>query len=178
MHSTLFISAIILGVVLVFIILFIALHKQSHNKKLAKQKVIFADIVWKNKLEISEKETINSYLLAIDKINFALLYINFSEQKEEVTIIDLWNIKTVKVITEDNAVYEQRKGKAVLIDKQINKLQLEVTLVDSQPINLVLYQYKDGLQNLNEIKKRANYWAGIINGAVKELSQSAKRISQ
>jgi hypothetical protein len=70
MHSTLFIAAIILGAVLVFIILFIVLHKRSDNKKLAMQKVIFADIVWKNKFEISQKEIINDYLLAIDKINF------------------------------------------------------------------------------------------------------------
>jgi hypothetical protein len=176
MYSTLFIAAIILGAVFGFIILFVVLHRQSHNKKLAKQKVIFADIVWKNKFEISEKESIGNYLLAIDKINFVLLYINFSDAKEEMTIVDLWNIKTVKVTTEDNAIYEQRKGKAVLIDKQINKLQLEVTLVGNQSVNLVLYQYKDGLQDLMAIKRRANYWVEMINNAVKELPHPAKQI--
>jgi hypothetical protein len=176
MHSTLFIAAIILGAVLVFIILFIVLHKRSDNKKLAMQKVIFADIVWKNKFEISQKEIINDYLLAIDKINFVLLYVNFSEPKEEVVIIDLWNIRTVKFMTEDNNVHGERKGKAVLVDKQVNKLQLEVVLVDNEKINLVLYQYKDGVQDLIAIKTRANYWAGIINSAVKELPHAVKQM--
>jgi DNA/RNA-binding domain of Phe-tRNA-synthetase-like protein len=79
-------------------------------------------------------------------------------------------------MTEDNNVHGERKGKAVLVDKQVNKLQLEVVLVDNEKINLVLYQYKDGVQDLIAIKTRANYWAGIINGAVKELPHAVKQM--
>lgn len=178
MSSALFTAAIVLGAVFIFIIGFILLHKKGHNKKLGRQNTVFADIVWKNKLEISEKETINDYLLAIDKINFVLLYINFGEQKKEVALIDLWNIKTVKVTTEYNSIYEQRKGKQVLIDKQVNKLQLEVTLAENQKTNLVLYEYKDGMRDFLYIKSRANHWAAIINSAIKELPHSSKQISR
>lgn len=177
MSSALFTAAIVLGALFFFIIFFILLHKKGHNKKLARQKTIFADIVWKNKLEISERETINDYLLAIDKINFVLLYVNFGGQKEEVALIDLWNIKTVKVTTEDNSIYEQRKGKAVLIDKQVNKLQLEIALAENQKTNLVLFEYKDGMQDFINIKQRANYWSQLINNSVKELPQSLRQIA-
>jgi hypothetical protein len=88
MSSTLFTAAIILGAVFIFIIGFSLLHRKRHNKKLAGQKAVFTDIVWKNKLEIAEKETVNDYLLAIDKINFVLLYINFSNEKEEPILLD------------------------------------------------------------------------------------------
>lgn len=172
MTSTLFTAAIILGAVFIFIIFFSFLHKRGNNKKVAQQKLVFADIVWKNKLQISEKQSINNYLLAIDRINFALLYINFSSAKEEVVLIDLWKIRTVKVTTENNSVYEQRKGKSVLVDKQVNKLQLEITMIDNQPTaNLVLFEYRDGMQDFLKIKGYANHWAQLINKEVKELPQ-------
>lgn len=179
MTSALFTAAIILGTLFIFIILFILLHKKGSNKKLVKQKLVFADIIWKNKLEIIERETINNYLLALDKVNFILLFIDFSQSKEEVVLTDLWQIKTVKVTTEDNSVYEQRKGKSVLVDKQVSQLQLEITLVDNQPkMNLVLYEYKDGMHEFVHIKSRADYWSHLINKAVLELPHPSKKNSK
>ncbi|MCW3110069.1 MAG: hypothetical protein JWQ09_4575 [Segetibacter sp.] len=179
MNETLFIAAIILGAIFLFIILFVLLHKRGHNKKIARQKIVLADIIWKNKLELAVQETINSYLLALDKVNFILLYINFSNEKEEVVLIDLWQVRTVKVTTEDNSIYEQRKGKSVLVDKQVSKLQLEITSVDvEQKTNLVLYEYKDGMQNFVEIKRRADYWCQLINKAVQELPHPSKQSSK
>jgi len=175
MTSTLFTAAIILGAIFIFIVFFIALHKKKHNKKLEKQKVIFTDLVWKNKLEISEKENINSYLLALDKINFVLLYIHFKEEKEEVELIDLWRIKAARAVNEDNSIYEQKKGKSLLVDKQITKIQLEVLLHDMTKVNLALYEYQEGIQDYMFIRRRANYWAEMINSQIKELPQSIKK---
>jgi len=155
MSSTLFTAAVIIGAVFIFIIGFVLLHKKRHNKKLAKQKSVLDDVIWKNKLEIVEQESINNYVLAIDRVNFVLLYIHFGNEKEEVGLIDLWQIRAVKVSTEDNSIYEQRKGKTILVDKQVSKLQLELTSVEVQAkTNLVLYEYKDGMQNFVEIKKK------------------------
>jgi hypothetical protein len=176
MSSAILTAAIILGAVFLFIIFFILLHKKGSDKKLSRQKVIFADVVWKNKLEISEHETVNDVLIAIDKINFVLLYINFSSAKEEVSLIDLWTIKSVNVTTEDNCIYEQRKGKSVLIDKQVNKLQLELTLKENQKTCLILYEYQNGMHNFINIKQRANYWSQLINNSVKELPQHSRKI--
>ncbi|GEO07810.1 hypothetical protein [Segetibacter aerophilus] len=179
MNETLFITAIILGAIFLFIILFILLHKRGQNKKTAQQKILLADVVWKNKLQLLLQETINNYLLAVDKVNFILLYIDFGNEKEEVVLIDLWQVKTIKVTTEDNSIYEQRKGKSVLVDKQVSKLQLELTLIDEQQKkNLVLYEYKDGMQNLMEIKRRADYWCQLINKAVKELPHPSTQSSK
>ncbi|WP_018614658.1 hypothetical protein [Segetibacter koreensis] len=177
MSSTLLIAAIILCTVFFFIIVFISLHRKGNNKKIARQKAAFADCVWKNKLEISEKETINDYLLALDEANFVLLYMNLSQEKEEAALIDLWKINTVNVTTEDTYVYEQRKGKPVQVDKLVSKLQIQVTLVDSQiKANLVLYEYKDGMKDFSFIRKRADYWCQIINKAVQELPHPSKLI--
>ena len=175
MSSTLLIAAIILSTVFFFIIVFILLHQKAHNKKIAKQKAVFAGYVWKNKLEISEKETINDYLLALDDANFVLLYLNLRQEKEEAALIDLWQIKTVNVNTEDTCVYEQRKGKSVQVDKLVSKLQMQVTLVDSQKkADLVLYEYKDGMKDFEHIRKRTDYWCQIINKALQELPHPSK----
>lgn len=170
MSETLFTATIILGAISILIFFFVLIHKKGHNKKIAKQKVVLADIIWKNKLEIVVQETIKNYLLAIDKVNFVLLYINFGKEKEEVVLVDLWQIKAVKVTTEDNSIYEQRKGKTVLIDKQVSKLQLELALADVQAkSSLILYEYKDGMQDFVEIKRSANYWCDLISKALQEL---------
>ena len=137
---------------------------------MAIQQNLVAEIISKNKLEIAEKELINNHLLAIDKINFMLLYVNLRNPKEEAVLIDLWQIKTVKISTEDNSYYEQKKGKSVLVDKQVSKLQIQVTLIDGQSVaDLVLYEYKNALEDFIYIKKRADHWCHLINKAVEEL---------
>jgi len=89
MVPTLLPALVILGIVILVVMLFSMVHKKTQNKKRLRQKVVFADCVWKNKLAISESETINNYLLAADKLNFILLYISFSGIKEVVHVIDL-----------------------------------------------------------------------------------------
>jgi hypothetical protein len=103
-----------------------------------------------------------------------LLYINFSNAKEEVLLLNLWTIKAVKVTTDDNCIYEQKKGKQVLVDKQVSKLQLEVALDENKKANLVFYEYKNGMQDFVHIKQRANYWSQLINNSVKELPQAGR----
>jgi len=176
MTSALITAAIILGAIFIFVFLFILIHKKGHNKKLARQKVVLADIIWKNKLEISEKETINDYMLAIDKKNSVLVYIDFSMSKEVASIIDLWNIKTVKVKKEEESIYMQRKWKPVLLGKQTKLIQLEATVVDNeQKTNLVLYEYKDGLQDIVQINRRADYWSHLINTSIQKLPHPSRQ---
>ena len=170
MTSSLFTIAIVFAIVFIFILLFRLFHKKGKHSKITMQKELVADIISKNKLEITEKEAINNYLLAIDKTNFMLLHINLSDPNEAAVLIDLWRIKTVKVSTEDNSVYEQKKGKSVLVDKRVSKLQIQVTLIEDQPpADLVLYEYKDAIEDFIYIKKRADYWCHLISKAVEEL---------
>jgi hypothetical protein len=177
MSEALFTAVVMLGAIFIFIFLFVLLHKRGHHKKLAKQRVVLADVTWKNKLELGEQETINNHLLAIDNINFILLYINFCNEKEDVRLIDLWQIKSAKVTTEDTSIYEQRSGKSVLVDKKVIKLQLEITLADVTPkVNLVLYQFSNGMQEFVQIKTRAEHWCQLITSAVQELPHPSKQI--
>ena len=178
MLETLLTAAVVLGIVFIFIVVFILLHKRRDNRKLAKYKVVLADVVWKNKLDLAEQETINHCVIGIDKINFILLYINFSNDKEEVILLDLWQIKDLKVTTEDNNVYEQRKGKSVLVDKHVAKLKLAVTLIDVESkVDLILYQDGDGMQDFLQIKKRAEYWLDLIAGMMEELPHPSQKSS-
>ena len=177
MLETLLTAAVVLGIIFIFIVLFIFLHKTRDNRKLAKYKVVLAEVAWKNKLDLAEQETINHYIIGIDKINFILLYIDFSNDKEEVILLDLWGMKDLKVTTEDNNVYEQRKGKSVLVDKHVAKLKLEVTLIDAaSKVDLVLYQYGDGMQDFLPIKERAAYWSHLIAGVMKELPHPSQKL--
>jgi hypothetical protein len=177
MISTLITAAIILGAIAIFVILFIMAHKKTHRKLLERQKVVFADCVWKSKLAISEKETINNHLLAIDQTNFILLYINFNEPKEVIYLIDLWNVKSVSLANGDNSMPEHGKDKSAFYDKQAGSVNLAVTLTEnSQPdLRLYLYQYKDGIQDLVFIKGRAQYWLALINSCIRELSHPERK---
>jgi hypothetical protein len=114
MTSSLFTIAIVFAIVFIFILLFRLFHKKGKHSKIAMQKKLVADIISKNKLEITEKEAINNYLLAIDKVNFMLLYINVIDPNEAAVLIDLWQIKTVKVSTEDNGVLRAEKRKVYI----------------------------------------------------------------
>ncbi len=179
MNEALLTTVIILSGVFFFIYLFALRHKRAFKKKIAMQQNFLADIVWKNKLELSMQETINNNLLAIDKKHLIFLHINYRNDKEEVALIDLWQIKAVKITTEENSIYEQIKGKPVLIDKQVSKLHLEITLSDVlQKTMLVLYNNEDGMQDFVELKKRANHWCRLLNKALHELPHPARQTLQ
>jgi len=64
----------------------------------------------------------------------------------------------------------------VVVDKLIDNWHLEITFTEAnQPkLKLFLYQCSEGMQDLVFIKKRADYWSGIINSFVRELPYPAK----
>jgi hypothetical protein len=75
--------------------------------------------------------------------------------------------------------YEQRKGKSILVDKRVSKLQIQVTLIDDQPVaDLVLYEYKNAIEDFIYIKKRADYWCHLISKAVEELRYASGQQSK
>lgn len=164
MTSTLLTAAIILGAIIVLIALFIYVVGKGHNKKVAKQSIVFKDAVLKNNLEISEKEEINHYVFAIDKVKHILLYFNFTNNNIDTTVIDLQKVKSVRVDTEENSIYEEKRGKSVLVEKQVTKVQVEINLEDNQQTQhlLPLYQYVDGVQDIGSVKKRAEHWHATI----------------
>ena len=176
MISSLLPIGIVFLIVFLFILLFRYLHNKGKNEKIAVQKELLANVISANKLHVSESESINNYLLTIDKINFILLYFNLNDPAVKPVIIDLWQIKTVKITTEDNSIYGQKKGKPVLIDKKVSRLQIQVTFTEDQgDTDLVLYDYKDALEDYIHIKKRADYWCQLISIAVAELNLSKKK---
>jgi hypothetical protein len=116
-------------------------------------------------------------LLAVDNINFVLLYINFRGPKEEGVLIDLSQIRTTEVNAGNNCVYEKRNGKSMLVNNQVSKMELEITFVDVQPkTSLVLYECRDGMQDLVHIRRRAEHWKDMINRYAKELSPSSNQL--
>jgi hypothetical protein len=179
MAATLFTALIIIGATSFVIMFFILLNRRHHNRRIAKQKIVLNELIWKHKLEIIEKENINDCVLAIDMINFVLLYVNFRRPEEVITIIDLWKVKSASVITEESSIYEQKKENAVLVDKQVSKLQLEVSLSDANASKsfLMLFAYEDGMHDFLEIKRRAEHWKDIINNCVKELQYNFKQVA-
>lgn len=173
MASSLFTAAIILGLLFLVVLFLVFLHDKEKNKKLAKQKAIISDLIWKNNLEISEQEGIDSCFLALDKINFVLLYVHFQNNTHEAQVIDLWNVKSAKISSEDHCVYAYKKGKSILADKQLDKLFLELSFINNPGnILLLIYHLQDGLLDLLHTKSRANHWAQIINSCVKEMPQT------
>ena len=173
-----FTSAIIFGTVLIFILL-----RRSYVKgksgKIARQKVLNASILIDNKLELTESENLNGYLIGIDRINFSLLYMNFLEEGSEPVLIDLSQIKKAQLYTEDVSIYEQNKGIRILADKQVSKLKLHIKFISDQPDQeFVLYEYRNALEDYVTIKNRASYWCGVINELAGEITSLAEQTSK
>jgi hypothetical protein len=168
--------AIVFAIVLGFILLFRLLHNKKKRSRLALQQEKMNESIIQNKLEISEKEQIDNYLLAIDKTNFMLMYIDYSAPGNAPILMDLWQIKNVKIVTEHNDVYEEKKGKKILVDKQVIKLMIQVTLTDGKAgQEMVLYDYNNAIREFIHSKTRAAYWCQLINQALLELPPSRQK---
>lgn len=176
MMSTLLTAGIIVFAVLLFIGLLKLLNNKAKRAKALKQETLFETLVWKNQLAIHLKEHINDYILAIDKLNFLLVYINFNQPKEEVVLIDLWKVQSAKLVTETTNFYAQKKEKAMLVEREIKKLQLEIVMKDTgQPLySLDLYDlHQHGIQQLKLSRFRGQYWEALIQHCIKELPGDA-----
>lgn len=160
MASILLTAGILLGFVFLFVFLFSQMHKRGKKKLLVSQNTVFNKLVSINNLTITEKEEFAHYHIALDTSNLKLLYVNFSNTKEDVTILDLQKVKSVKVNMEENSIYENRKGKTVLIEKEIVTIKLILTINDTVYPTTVLtfYRYEDGKTDYAVLKTRMEYW--------------------
>jgi hypothetical protein len=165
MASTLLTAGILLGFVFLFVFLFSQMHKRGKKKLLVTQNAVFNSLVSIHNLTINEKEEFAQYHIALDTSNLKLLYVNFSNTKEDVTILDLQKIKSVKVEMEENSIYENRKGKTVLIEKEIVTIKLILTIKDTvQPTAvLTFYRQEDGKTDYVVLKNRMEYWKKKIS---------------
>jgi hypothetical protein len=164
MASTLLTAGILLGLVFLFIFLFSLLHKKGKRKLLVTRHATFDALVSIHQLTINEREEFNHYYIAIDTSNLKLLYVNFSNTKEDVKIVDLQKITAVKVDLEEKSIYENRKGKPVLIEKEIVNLQLAITKKDADQTTEILrfYRYEDGMADHALLKNKVEYWKNKI----------------
>ncbi|MEO7264596.1 MAG: hypothetical protein ABIW38_06765 [Ferruginibacter sp.] len=175
MASTLIIAFLMITAVAVLILSLKYFQKKAHTKKLNEEKSFITDIVWKNKLELAEKEIINGCFFGIDTVNFVLLYISFHKESPEVHLINLWDVNAVKPATLTFDIWEQRKGKAILAGKEVDKLFVEISFSnDPKNLPLMVYQLEDGMQDLSVLKQRADYWAKLINKCIHEIPKQPK----
>ena len=174
MTATELTTAIILGIVLIFTILIRRSHINVKSKKIAREKALIAATIIDNKLELTETENINGYLIGIDKINFLLLYLNFMEEGSAPVLFDLWEIKKAELIIEDESRFEVKNGNRVLGEKQVSKLKIKIAFSGDQPDQeIILYEYRNALEDYVVIKKSAAYWCRLINEITREISSSA-----
>jgi hypothetical protein len=177
MISTLLTAALIVGVIFIFSFVFNWLHKKQQQKQLNRQNKILYAVIQQHNLRIHQKESINNYLLGIDKTNGLLLHLDFRNPPEEATLIDLHKVESAKLFSVESGIFVNKKGKVLLAEKRITKMQLAVTLKDIslQPIMLPLFQHEDGTQDLISLRRRGEYWQLVINSFVQQLSVEAPR---
>jgi hypothetical protein len=97
MIAMVFTSAIILGIAIIFILLLRRFYVKEESLKKFRQKALAASILLDHKLELTESENLNGYLIGVDKLNFSLLYLNFIDKDSEPILIDLSQIKKAHV---------------------------------------------------------------------------------
>lgn len=177
MASTLFTAGIILGITFLFIYFFSILHKRGKKKAMEIKKTKFEDLISSNSLSINEKEELSNYVIAIDIKKAKVLYLNFSNTKEEPLVIDLRKIKSSKVEIEENTIYEEKKGKSVFVEKRYEKILLELLTSDAnhKKYQLTFYDvHQDAMLDFKVVKKRVEHWQSTINSNIKQLTPSPK----
>lgn len=164
MGSTWLTAGILLGITILFISLFSLAHKRARKKKQEKQKLLFQELINLHQLTITEQEEFAHHTLAIDTVHQKLVSIEFEENRNQVQIIDLQNVKSADVSVVENTVYED--GKKSSSDTHISKIQLVFSPRDSHHPKQFLTFYQDILNGMGEmqlLKSRAEHWKQVVN---------------
>ncbi|MEO7446221.1 MAG: hypothetical protein ABIT96_05035 [Ferruginibacter sp.] len=179
MTSTLIIAFSMITAVVILILSLKHIQKKGQAKRLIYEQGFISEVVWKNKLELTEKEMINGNFFGIDRVNFMLLYINFQSEKPQVELFSLWEVASARSATSDYDIWEQRRGKPVLTGKELDKMFLTISF-SNKPKKLLLpvYQLENGMQDLSVLKQRIAYWEKLINKCIAEIPKKHKHSVQ
>lgn len=175
MNPTILTALLLLAAIAVLYLSLVVFYKKAHDKNAAKRKVIFADIAWKNKLEINERETIGHYSLGIDLKNFFLLHVDFSNEEPRVTLLDLWKIQSASLSSDEKNLYEQKNGQPVLAEKQLQKMDIDIRMKGGDAkLELPLFRHYDGTGE-DSVREKAKYWMELIDSTLKELRPAEQK---
>jgi hypothetical protein len=157
--STLIALVLVILTALPFIVLKI-------NKKMKKMKFYkdFVKLSEKEKVTLSHKELWNNcYAVGIDTDSKKLLYFNIHEDKENGTLIDLFEVEKCRIVNTDRHIKSQNnKG------NQANRLDLVFTYMNPNIAERSLEFYKNSefMPNTEEYAQIEN-WLNIINSNLK-----------
>ena len=154
-----------------FIYFFSLLHRKSKEKRIALQQANFEKLVSTHQLVIDEQEVFDRYLLAIDRINGKFIYIDLHDKAEDEHIVDIHQIKGVKLINEENSIYEDKKGKSVLVEKLVTSLQLEIALKEGKVSELLtFFKYGDAAGEYLRLFERVTIWKDNLTALLKKTT--------
>jgi competence protein ComGF len=151
MHPTFYLALIIItGVVLLIVSLSWARHfkKKEREKNLLKQ---LDEVVKKHQLSIDKKQTLNRNLIALDRANGILVFID--HQLPEGRVIELHELKSCRLKKERN-----HKG-------HIAQIHLICDFKDDTKADVILPFYderSDRLFKMMRLSKKAAYWQKTI----------------
>ncbi|MHA4811685.1 hypothetical protein ACX0G9_26550 [Flavitalea flava] len=155
MNSTLSIAVFIVLVVLLFIVLLIVISRREQNKTRKKMDRLLTDLIDRNNLTIDSKEEFRKRIIAVDRVNEQLLFIDLNGEEERSFLVNLPEVVLCRLIK------NERPDKG-----HINKIFLECTMKGKKEtlIQLPFYdEMTDSLQNLPYLSKNADYWKQKIN---------------
>ncbi|HMO61490.1 MAG TPA: hypothetical protein PKC39_14750 [Ferruginibacter sp.] len=137
---------------------------EQKKEKIERKKTI-SEFIAANQLTLTEKEAFQNLFIAIDTNQEKLFYITYNNSGHESAILNLKCIKAAKVDSIEQNIYDEIKGRQVVVGRHVNKIQLQLSLKNNIEMlhYLPFYQaHVNGIDELNTLKKRAEYWQELI----------------
>ena len=162
-------AAILLGIIFLFIFLFSFLHQWGRKKETLERQAKLQGLVTLNQLQLFEEEETRQFLIAIDKVNAKLIYIGYYENKGEVVMIDLREIKSVKVEEVENQPFAEKKEAPAGAGSFVAKVQLVLTGRNGADVTYRLSFYQmlyNAIDEKARMKTRAQYWREVVNNSL------------
>lgn len=155
MNSTLSIGLLIVLAVLLVIVLLMAISRREQKKIVTKMGKIYNDLIDRNNLTIDSKEDFRKRIIAVDRVNEQLLFVDLSGEEERSFLVDLPEVVLCRLVKNERP----EKG-------HITKILLECALKGKKEavIQLPFYdELTDSLMDLPYLSKKADYWKQKIN---------------
>lgn len=155
MDSTIYIALLIIAV---FVLFGLAVSwRNNYKKKIENKKLLseFDGFVIACNLAIDKKQTLNTNMIGIDRLNLKLVFLDRSKTPHQFHLIDLRELSACHLMKEKNPS-----------NGHINNIYLECIFrgKDKPAIALPFYnEMKDDLFKLMRLSKKASYWEKSIN---------------
>lgn len=134
--STVIISLILIGSIMLLVLSLIYIHKKNIKKKRQKLLSRFSEFGILHSLSFSSQEVLRNKIIGLDGIHRKFVFVN---EKEEATVVSLDEVKNCKVI-KNFETYNMGDSKNSDIERHLTSIQLLFEFKNNNnPVSVIFY---------------------------------------